>query len=236
MTYKIILFDVGSHDGKEFLEIARQHSNVIVYAFEPTPWAAETIRNKTNDIPNFHVIEEAVSIIDGEMEMNIAASDSNKTDSGCNSLRNFIPDWNTVFPQHDRWYGSIDTVTVKTTRLDTFITKNNIDHINFLHVDAQGEDLNVLKSLGNKKGLVYEGIVELATNKVKKLYEDNPDILEGLSWMLENGFTVVQITPNDPSSTVVTTEHNVRFKILEINNKCRLFKNYYMDPYTMFLI
>jgi FkbM family methyltransferase len=89
---KIILFDIGSHDGNEFFDIAKKNSDVIVYAFEPTPWACESIRNKVKDLDNFIVIEKAVSIINENKDLIISSSDINKQDSGCNSLQSFSKD------------------------------------------------------------------------------------------------------------------------------------------------
>ena len=42
-------------------------------------------------------------------------------------------------------YDVVKKIKVKTTRLDYFIKKNNLSVIHYLKIDAEGNDLNVLK-------------------------------------------------------------------------------------------
>lgn len=236
---QIILFDIGSYDGKEFLNIAENHSNVMIYAFEPTPWAAEKIRNKTKHLPNFKLIEKAICLKNGKCLLNIAKVDQNQSNSGCNSIHNFSDTWKEDFPHAHNYYGTINKIEVETIRLDTFIEQNNIPYIDFLHVDAQGEDLNVLKSLGKYKNIVREGVIETATNKELSIYNDNPDILDCILWFKKNDFILSQITPNDLSTVTFTIEHNIRFRhktnIPKHFNYLLIYKNNHMEPYKLIL-
>ena len=47
-----------------------------------------------------------------------------------------------------------NVIKVKTIRLDDYIIKHKINHIDMMKIDAQGSDLDVLKSLGNLINIV----------------------------------------------------------------------------------
>ena len=43
---KVIIFDVGSADGNEFLNLAINNNDIEIYAFEPLPKQFEIIKKK----------------------------------------------------------------------------------------------------------------------------------------------------------------------------------------------
>jgi hypothetical protein len=75
-----------------------------------------------------------------------------------------------------------------------------------LHIDAQGNDFNVLLSLKDKISIVREGVVE-AADKVD-LYNGATNRIEYIRYFLiSNGFKIVNETPND----IVGAEVNIKF-------------------------
>ena len=101
---------------------------------------------------------------------------------------------------------------VETTRLDTFIEENGLEDriIDFIHIDAQGVDLDCLKSLGKYITNVVAGVVETVKDKNKSIYigqEDN--ILDNVNNFLSlNGFKVTHLESND----ITDCEYNVYFE------------------------
>jgi FkbM family methyltransferase len=49
----------------------------------------------------------------------------------------------------DRKFGGVEEVKVPTIRLDTYIRKNGIEHIDLLKIDVEGHELGVLKGIGD---------------------------------------------------------------------------------------
>jgi len=67
-------------------------------------------------------------------------------------------------------------------------------------VDAQGVDLDVLKSLGRYAKNVRKGVVETCLSLDKAIYtEQKADLLAVKHWLTSNGFTVDSVAPNDPT-------------------------------------
>lgn len=189
-----IVFDVGSCDGKQFLERCRKDRKTVVYAFEPEPASFGVLLRNTRGVENFHAFKMAVTDTDGTRQFNVSSVVGN------HSFHEFVPDVNATWkaPYVDRvpWvpdFRKEEDITVETTRLDTFMTKMGISHVSYLHIDAQGEDLNVLKSLGDKASVVRAGVIEVC---LKPLYINHFTKAEALATLDRLGFRVTRIEPD----------------------------------------
>lgn len=201
------IFDVGANDGKSGIDIKKQiaeqtkikESEIKIVAFEPHP---EFIKIKQNDYgENYILVEKAVSDTEGFFPFYFCNA------GGASSLCKFKTD--DVLDQI--WSGREDVkyarekIFVEVVRLDSFIedyNKNNpnekIENILFLHVDAQGKDLNVLKSLGDHLNNVNNGAIEVARDETTAIYEDQQSFISNASQFLtNNGFVVSKPQPND---------------------------------------
>ena len=79
---------------------------------------------------------------------------------------------------------------LKTTRLDTFIKKNNIpiEKLNFMNIDIQGKELDALKSMDNYIQHVQYIYTEVNTEKV---YKDCALLTEIDEYLKKKGFVRV---------------------------------------------
>jgi FkbM family methyltransferase len=208
MSQQLIIFDVGANDGKTFLRHALDGHRV--YAFEPTPKLISDIKQWLHPkiFPNYKLIEKAVSIENGSAVFNIAGH----YDWGCSSLLEFAD--NLEFsPWAGTWLGYTsnqnkvtERIEVETIRLDTFIEQNeNIPYISYLHIDTQGHDLAVMKSLGKYIQIVQSGCVEVPMSKNAQLYKNHHTKEEMIAFLTENGFEIKQIQQQ-------TNEENIYFE------------------------
>lgn len=196
-TVKTII-EVGANWGTDTERLAADGSRV--YAFEPTPSLADHLRNKFRANTQVTVVCKAVDEHNGIAEFNIAGTG----DWGCSSLYNFSEDI------HEKWEGRpdfhfTDKCEVETIRLDTFIHENEIDKVDYLWVDAQGNDFKVLKSLGDEIHRVVSGKCEGAFTV--DLYEDADNSVDDIkNWLESNGFSCVVMPDN------VNKEADIHFK------------------------
>lgn len=193
-----IIFDVGANDGSSFKHL--QNEDVKIYAFEPTPFLLERcLYPMTSE--KFVVIGKAVSDFNGTAKFNIAG----QHDWGCSSLNHFNDGLDKT------WAGRTDFVVteeieVQVITLKKFIEENNIELIDWLHIDTQGSDLSVLKGLGDKISIVMGGQVEAPANDEVKLYKEQPSKEDTIEFLLSNGFTLTRIEENGCSN-----EYNIYF-------------------------
>lgn len=199
-----VVFDVGANNGSSTLHFL-QDPQVELYAFEPNPILFDDLRKIENENPRYHPIKAAVGEKDGEgafhlagpvNPMNPLAHQPGISNYGCSSL---LPFSDTV---QQEWPNRIDfqafaSVNVVTTRLDTFLKMRDIKTIDYLHIDAQGMDLAVLRSLGDKLSCVKEGVLEAPINNKKKIYIGSHTCEEAILFLLNNGFQIYNIEKND---------------------------------------
>jgi hypothetical protein len=98
----------------------------------------------------------------------------------------------------ETWRGRKDLVVtrrieVEVIRLDSFVIQNQIEKIDFLHVDAQGTDLAVLRSLGKEIHRVQAGVIEVPESKEVMLYKNQHTYEEAVEFLEGNGFKIVAI-------------------------------------------
>jgi FkbM family methyltransferase len=189
----MIIFDVGANNGKSCVDFSDDINN-IVYAFEPTPDLIENyLRPRAKS--NYIIIPKAVGDFNGEAEFNLAV------DPGCNSLNTFVDNVKEIWPDRNDLF-AVGKIKVEVIRMDTFIEENNLQKVDFLHCDTQGNDLKVLKSFGKYINIIERGEVE-AFDK-NKLYTDMDNSKDKIIEFLEsNNFKIDDITVNDPHSNEI---------------------------------
>jgi FkbM family methyltransferase len=201
---KRIIFDVGANNGSDSIDLAKSDNNTIVYAFEPTPYLINILKEITKDLDNYNIIEKAVSNYNGKSEFNVAG----QADWGCSSLLKFSDKSKTEWVGRDD-FKVTETIEVEVIKLEDFIISNNIEYIDHLHVDTQGSDLNVLLGMGEKINIIKRGRIEAASKK-DILYEGQNYLDDCLEFLKNNNFKIINITSNDVHNNEVNIEFNKR--------------------------
>lgn len=83
-------------------------------------------------------------------------------------------------------------VEIETTTLDTFCAAENVEALDFLQIDVQGADLNVLQGATNllqRSGLAIQIEVEFA-----QLYKDQPLFADVDAFLRAQGFSLFDVT------------------------------------------
>ena len=197
-----VIFDCGANYGANSLPVARAHRNATVWAFEPTP---DLVKHLTEQaLPNYQVVPAAVADHDGREIFNVSAVG----DWGRSSLNEFGNAIDSAFANQAECCVFTNKLEVECIRLDTFCSKHGISAIHYLHVDTQGSDLIVLKGLGKLLKIVECGVVEVARTGKTKLYRNSPTRPEMVTFLHQNGFSILEVVPND----ALNAEQNVFFE------------------------
>ena len=182
-----IIIEVGSHRGDNNLLRECSWNNDRLYMFEPSPLGYKQLVNKITKFKqgNMIAINKAVSDFNGQAKFHISNYDA------CSSLNKFNKRVNDVLEDNlgKEGFHMIDKVTVDVIRLDKFITDNKIGHIDFLIIDAQGEDFKIVKSLGKYIKLCQKIQVEVCINK-DPLYENQFSKQDIIKYMQKHGFKI----------------------------------------------
>lgn len=205
----MLLIEVGGFDGADSLNFYANGYRVITFEPERTLYA--NLSKKTEHLENYWVVNKAVSLADGTTQFYVCRA------GGASSIMPFKSDnelethW--TASRTDIQYSGL-SYPVDTTRLDTFLEENGLSDvpIDYLHVDAQGCDLDVLRSLGTYAKNVRKGVVETCYSLEKSIYTtQRDDIIAVKHWLSSNGFGVDSVVANDPTAC----ECNVHFSRVE---------------------
>ena len=202
------MIEVGACDGSDSLLYNRY--GYSVYTFEPHKEFYEALVKRTRGLSNYTVIPKAVSLVDGKTQFNVCKRGGASSILPFRSEEELAKTW---VDRDDVHYSGI-SYEVETTRLDTFIEEYHLENtiIDFLHIDAQGVDLDCLKSVGKYIGNVMAGVVETVKDNEKSIYvgQDENTFENVDQFLTTNGFKISRVEGNDATQC----EYNVFFEKL----------------------
>lgn len=202
-----LFIEVGAYDGRDSLYWHKK--GYKVFTFEPKKDLYDQLVEKTKNIDNYTVINKAVCSFDGETTFNICKRGGASSMLSFKSDEELIKHW--TEERTDIQYSG-ESYTVQTTRLDTFIEEYNLQNetIDYIHIDAQGVDLDVLKSLGIYIKNLKAGVLETVKEPEKSIYiGQNNNTLSNVQEFLNNtGFRIKNVKNNDKTNC----EFNVLFE------------------------
>jgi FkbM family methyltransferase len=200
------VIEVGAYDGEDSLRFHKQ--GYVVYTFEPKEDLYNALVEKTKHLKNYNVIKKAVCLENGTTKFNICKRGGASSILPFRSEEELNKTWS---PQRTDVHYSGLSYDVETTRLDTFIEENKLENmiIDFIHIDAQGVDLDCLKSLGKYINNVNAGVLETVKDVNKSIYiGQTENTLEKIEVFLkENNFKITDVSSNDWTGC----EYNVGF-------------------------
>jgi len=131
-----VIFDIGAHHGL-FVESLRQlfpKTNITAYLFEANPNSAIALQNKFRQQEQIKILPFAVHSENGITDLHIP----NKT-----------PDHGSIFWREHFTKPNTSTVSIQTIALSSFLQSQNISQVDYLKIDTEGNENNVLRGLGN---------------------------------------------------------------------------------------
>lgn len=133
-----IVIDVGANLGQFAKEICSIVTVQKIYSFEPVPEAYSQLEKLSEGLSSVVPLNKAVAAVDGSAHFFVTQSDV-----GSSLLK-------PKDGQPSKWLTLDKTISVKTTRIDTFIESlpRHEREIALLKSDSQGADFDVLRSCG----------------------------------------------------------------------------------------
>lgn len=162
-----IFFEIGSHfgsDSKEFINITKN-----LHCFEPDPRNIEMFKRLNLPIV---LNEYAISDIDGISILylssgNVYESINGPTNDEVLNKNDWSASSSLMSPKNHiiktPWVKFEKNIEVKTKRFDTYCLEKNIEKIDFIWMDVQGAELNIINGMGDFK------------NKIRYIYTEYSD-------------------------------------------------------------
>lgn len=168
--FHITAFDVGANTGQTIKTLLNVFPKITIHAFEPSPTTFDKLAPLA--ARNVKLNKCGLGASSGELELQ---------ENDISPLSSFLP------LGRGGWGNITRKVSVPITTVDEYAANNGINRINFLKVDTQGFDLEVLKGAD---GMLSMGRIDLLLTEitVDALYVGMPSFDEIYRFMADRGY------------------------------------------------
>jgi FkbM family methyltransferase len=175
-----IMVDCGASHGSDSIELARIFPKSVIYDFEPVPHIFESLKRNTRKYKNIHCHQLALGSFTGKTKMYISsgASDGSSSLLAPKTHLNDHPD--VLFNEEQ---------DVNVMKLDDWALQNNISKIDFLWLDMQGYEFDMLQASEKMLKTVQAIHTEVST---KETYESATLYPVLKQWLAERNFKVIK--------------------------------------------
>ena len=199
-----IILDIGANHGQFSLAIAKKNPLIRVVAVEPIPKLAADLRDTAVAMGLSNHEIHAVAI--GSPARMDVFHVSTEGDNGVSSLLPLSADSIATdeYWKHRQDLVLSEVIPVEVITLESLLHDLEISIVDFIKIDAQGLDLEVLLSAGDALPIIRAGMLEVPTLLRHRLYgAEKQDLRSVLNSLSEAGFDVYSIKPNDPACNEV---------------------------------
>jgi FkbM family methyltransferase len=171
------IFEIGANFGQdaEYLRKSFFIEEKNVYVFEPHP----QIFKELNKLYKFNNYELAVSNEVGRANFHAIDIENNEyKNSGISSLKNGLTTDKKNFIEID----------VKMIRMDEFISKNKIEEVDFLKIDVEGVNYEVIEGFGNE---ITKVKVIQTEGEYRQYWEGQKLYSDMEQYLVKNGFLLI---------------------------------------------
>ena len=185
-----VILEIGCNDGSDTRAFLRVTPHAKVYCFEPDPRAVRRFKeNLGSQIDKVRLFEIALSDRTGQIDFHLSSSGGDLPD-GWDQSGSIRPPKNHLieFP----WCTFEKTISVSTCRLDDWCAEHEVSHVEFIWMDVQGAEGDVIVGAQN---ILKETKFVYTEYSNKELYEGQPT-LKSLLALLPT-FDVIARYPGD---------------------------------------
>jgi FkbM family methyltransferase len=189
---KMTILDIGGCEGEESIRYSRIFPLASIFVFEPLPKNQKLVLENIEKYKSTRIqlVSMAASDADGSTEFYVSSGHPNPSsefdwDFGNKSSSLLAPQENS----NPAWLQFNEKIEVQTITLDTFLKKNKINEVDFVHMDVQGAELKVLSGAKDFIHTIKAIWLEVAD---VELYKGQPLRTDVELFMKSKGFYLIQ--------------------------------------------
>jgi 2-O-methyltransferase len=173
-----VVIEAGAHIGVDTVRLARKWPEGRIYAFEPVPEVFRKLQERVSRLPNASCFQLALGGQDGTAEIHLSGGASD----GSSSL---LKPKEHLRDHPDVTFDRTTSVTVRT--VDSWAAEHGVDRVDFLWLDMQGLELQVLQAAPVTLATVSAIYSEVS---LRETYEGAALYPELAKWLEKAGFTI----------------------------------------------
>jgi FkbM family methyltransferase len=188
-----VVFDVGSRDALQAIELSEEFSNAEVWAFECNPDTLPLLHSNISAHPRVHCVEAAVSDETGTVQffkIDTTRTQTSHADGNPGASSLFVANGEYPFEKYAQ-----EPVSVQAITLDAFCEKMGIGQVDVIWMDLQGAELKALQ--GFERHLRKTRYIQVELTHFE-IYRGQPLFSDVDRFLLERGF--VRLTEANPNS------------------------------------
>ena len=189
----LVIFEIGACEGEDSIKYSRLFPNSSIYAFEPLPDNIKLIQNNLlhYGVTNVKYYNKALSSREGTAEFYVSegrpeTAIESDWDYGNKSSSLLPPGKHLEIVSYIHFNKKIE---VETITLKSFCTSNNINIIDFIHMDVQGAELIVLEGASDFISSIK--VIWMEVSKIA-LYQNQPLEEDVKRFMADNNFVLIK--------------------------------------------
>jgi len=144
-----LLIDVGSHHGETISLFSKNFKVDSFFGFEPSPINYKILKKNIEKLNHqkIKIFNHALGDINGELQLKQSIESQSTTLLKINKNSKYFDRKKKILSLDSNEYFQ-NFFSVKVETLNNFIINNNISNIEFLKIDTEGYDYNVIRGLG----------------------------------------------------------------------------------------
>ena len=167
-------------------------SSISVFAVEPIPH----ISAKIGERHNLKVIQAAIVAFElipstGTKDFNVMKNTELSTFLEINPNLD-----NNIWKDHISSLQVVEVVEVRCVTLKSLMVENRITKVDFIKIDTQGMDIEVLLSAGTELSNIFSCALEFPYSTETAIYSNENSLLEGIEILERIGFMLMRVVPN----------------------------------------
>src|ERR1700712_4933829 len=169
------IIEAGAHVGWDTVTLAGLTTGTV-YAFEPVPHLYQQLVERTKHLPQVQTFDIAIGNINGPLTMYVSLGNSDASSSLLKPKEHINTNPDVLFSE---------TITVEVKTVDEWAKSINAKPVNFMWLDMQGFELEMLKHAQTILPAVTMIYTEVASIE---LYESQGIYAELKQWLETKGF------------------------------------------------
>ena len=175
-----VVIEAGAFNGMDTLKLSKQFNKGHIHAFEPVPEVYQQLVERAGQLPNVTTHPVALGAAPGTLTMYLSGATAEQRSSS-----SLLPP-----KDHLKIHDHIafdERIEVPVITLDGWAAEADVERVDFMWLDMQGNELAVLKASPRIMATVQAIYTEVS---LVETYEGVPLYGELREWMESQGFTV----------------------------------------------
>lgn len=213
---KLVFFDIGACEGEDSIRYSKLFPQSKIFSFEPLLENYDKAKANISIYGNNHIQLYPLALSDKNGKADFFVSSGHPEGTSNTDDWNYGNKSSSLLPPDEvskvfKWLDFKEVRSVETKKLFDFMNDNQIEVVDYIHMDVQGAELSVLKGIEGKIENIKSIWLEVES---RPLYKNQPLKNDIENFLVEKGFSKVfeEVNSTAGDQLYVNTKYFSDFK------------------------